>query len=178
MLIFTIYTSIYNQDLQGRGTGVNTSLRVRHSPPGYPLKAPFRTPWGTMGLLRPKYWEIYNKKHNKKRLFSQGLQFSQIFSEKNAARSWVLISYLHRWTSIYVYLCPEMAKMIAQICKNRRKSKGIPIHNGGGLRPPPTKVGGGLRPPPTFVGTIMDRYSFTFPPVLAYLGYNLGHLWT
>ena len=46
--------------------------------------------------------------------------------------------------SIYFYLCPEMAKMIAQICKNRRKSKGIPIHNGGGLRPPPTKVG---RPP-------------------------------
>ena len=31
-----------------------------------------------------------------------------------------------------------MAKMIAQICKNRRKSKGIPIHNGtykGGGRP-------------------------------------------
>ena len=27
-------------------------------------------------------------------------------------------------------VCPEMAKMIAQICKNRRKSKGIPIHNG------------------------------------------------
>ena len=25
---------------------------------------------------------------------------------------------------------------------------------------------------------IMDRYSFTFPPVLAYLGYHLGHLWT
>ena len=57
------------------------------------------------------------------------------FFIKNTARSWVLISYLHRWTSIYVYLCPEMAKMIAQICKNRRKSKGIPIHNGTEGRP-------------------------------------------
>ena len=73
--------------------------------------------------------------------------------------------------SIYVYLCPEMAKMIAQICKNRRKSKGILVHNDtykGGLA-----AKGGQ---PTFVGTIMDRYSFTFPPVLAYLGYHLGHL--
>ena len=94
------------------------AVRVRHPGAG----TPEGVPGGTTGLLRPKYLEIC-RKTQQMCLFSQGVQFSQIFSEKNAARSWVLISYLHRWTSIYVYLCPEMAKMIAQRCKSGRKRK-------------------------------------------------------
>ena len=44
--------------------------------------------------------------------------------------------------SIYVYLCPETAKMIAQICEDRKKHKQVITHDGDGRRP-------------TFVGTIV-----------------------
>ena len=61
---------------------------------------------------------------------------------------------LRRSTSIYVYLCQEIAKMMDQICKNRRTNKEIPIHNGTHKGGPaaeggrPTFVGGGRMPPP------------------------------
>ena len=128
--------------------------------PGTPLesfKIKFRSRWSEFelqisdsGPFREDFYvfdtfprRYFLKKSTKVRARSF-LEWNSWFVSCYTARSWVLISYLHRWTSIFIYLCPEMAKMIAQICKNRRKSKGMPIHNGGGLWPPPTKEG---RPP-------------------------------
>ena len=124
---------------------------------GLSPRPPMGSPPPTKGLLRQTFWEICWKTQNNDFILVGSVIFPDIFRKKRCPEL-VLISYVHPWTSIYVYLCPEMAKMIAQICKSSRKSKGIPIHNG-------TYKG----------GPAAGRYCFTCPLVLAYLGYHLGH---
>ena len=106
-----IYIYIYNQDLQGRGIGVNTSLRVRHSPPGYPLKAPFRIPGGTMGLLRPKYLEICKKKTKKTFIQAGSVIFSDLFGKKKTLPGvgFLYVIYIeeHPFMSIHVQRWPR-----------------------------------------------------------------------
>ena len=59
---------------------------------------------------------------------------------------------------IYVDLCPETAKMIAQICEDRKKHKEVTINNGTHKGGPaaeggrPTFVGGGRRPTLLWIG--------------------------
>ena len=69
---------------------------------------------------------------------------------------------------IYVNLCPETAKMKAQICEDRKKNKEVTVHNGGGLA-------GRLRRPAHLCGYHDGYYYFfIFLPAFAYLGY---HCW-